>query len=128
MNLLEEHREKDKNSYAIIGACMEVHAVLGVGFTEKVYQDALEIELRHRGISFEREPIMKIVYKQEELQHVFQPDFICCESYVIELKAVQQLTDLNRAQIINYLHATNLKYGILVNFGETSLKFERYSN
>lgn len=130
MDLLKEYglTGRDKKSYAIISACMEVHRILGTGFMEKVYQDALEVEFKRRNIPYEREKIFKITYKDVELQHVFQSDFVCYNEYIVELKAVKELNDIFRAQVINYLHASGLKHSLLINFGETSLKYERYIN
>ena len=130
MDLLKEFglKERDKKSYAIIGACMEVHKILGAGFLEKVYQDALEVEFKRRNIPYEREKIFKITYKGVELRHVFQSDFVCYDEYIVELKDVKELDDIFRAQVINYLHASGLKHSLLINFGETSLKYERYIN
>ena len=130
MDLLKEFglKERDKKSYAIIGACMEVHKVLGAGFLEKVYQDALEVEFKRRNIPYEREKMFKIIYKGVELQHVFQSDFVCYDEYIVELKAVKELDDIHRAQVINYLHASGLEHSLLINFGETSLRYERYIN
>ena len=130
MDLLKEYglTGRDKRSYAIIGACMEVHNILGVGFVEKVYQDALEIEFKRRNIPYEREKIFKIMYKGEELQHVFQSDFVCYDEYIVELKAVKELDNIFRSQVINYMHASGLKHSLLINFGETSLRYERYIN
>lgn len=130
MDLLKEYglKERDKKSYAIIGACMEVHRILGAGFFEKIYQDALEVEFKRRGIPYEREKTFRIFYKGVELQHVFQSDFVCYDEYIVELKAVKELEDIFRAQVINYMHASGLKHSLLINFGETSLRYERYIN
>lgn len=115
-----------QESYDIIGACMEVHNVLGIGFVEKVYQDALEVELMKRGIPYEREKVLNITYKGIQLQHVFKPDFICYDKIILELKSERELTDVDRAQILNYLNASHYKLGWLINFGQTSLVRERY--
>ena len=130
MDLLKEYelKGKDKKSYSIIGACMEVHKILGAGFIEKVYQDALEVEFKRRGIPYEREKTFKITYKGIELQHVYQSDFVCYDEYIVELKAVKELDDIFRAQLINYMYASGLKHSLLINFGETSLRYERYIN
>ena len=130
MDLLKEYelKGKDKKSYSIIGACMEVHKILGAGFIEKVYQDALEVEFKRRGIPYDREKTFKITYKGIELQHVYQSDFVCYDEYIVELKAVKELDDIFRAQVINYMYASGLKHSLLINFGETSLRYERYIN
>ena len=115
-------------SYAIIGAAMRVHQVLGQGFAEKVYQDALEIEFKKRGIPYEREKQYHITYDGIVLDHIFQPDFVCYDKIVVELKAVSELDNGNREQCINYIHAANMKLGLLLNFRSNSLQYERFVN
>ncbi|MFH1440883.1 MAG: GxxExxY protein [Candidatus Omnitrophota bacterium] len=117
-----------KESYKIIGACMEVHKVLGPGFLEAVYQEALAIEFRHQGIPFEQEKELTITFKGIELEKIYNADFVCYGKIILETKAVKELCDNHRAQIINYLKATKMKLGLLVNFSETSLKYERFIN
>lgn len=117
------YREK---SYKIIGAAMEVHKTLGMGFTEYVYQDALEVELQKRNIPFEREKHITVTYKEVVLKHDYYADFLCYDGIIVELKAVCSLDDSHRCQILNYLKATGIKVGLLINFGESSLKFERF--
>ena len=112
--------------HKIIGAAMAVHRYFGCGFTEKVYQDALEIELGNQNIPFEREVELHAVYNGQELASTFKPDFICYHKIIVELKAVQELDDIHRAQAINYGKVAESDIAILINFGETSLKFERY--
>ena len=107
---------------------MEVHKVLGCGFTEKVYQDALEKEFVREGIPYEREKPMKVVYKDEMLQSEFVPDFVCYGKIIVELKAVQELDDMHRAQAINYARVANIQLALLLNFGATSLEKERFFN
>lgn len=113
-------------AYQIIGAAMAVHNELGSGMREIVYGDALEIEFKLRGIPFQREQTFNVVYKGVELQHKFKCDFVCFNNIIVELKAEKELTDIDRSQIINYLKITKYPLGILINFGETSLKYERY--
>lgn len=113
---------------AIIGAAMEVHKTLGCGFLEKVYQEALEIELKSRCIPTEREQLINIKYKGIALAQPYKADFVCHNDIIIELKAVSKLEDVHRAQVVNYLKATGYQVGYLFNFGETSLKFERFIN
>ena len=113
---------------AIIAACMAVHGELGNGFLEAVYQDALEIEFRERGIPYRREAQIQIFYKGHKLGKDYYADFICFDRIIVELKCVARLVNANKAQVINYLHGTRLKMGLLVNFGETSLKWERLTN
>jgi GxxExxY protein len=117
---------KDPRTYAIIGAAMEVHRYLGCGFVEPVYQDALEIELRLRGVPFEREPEVRIRYKDAEIPSRYKPDFFCYGEIVVELKALEILTAIEEQQILNYVKATGFQVGLLVNFGGTSLEYKRF--
>lgn len=120
-------RTRDELTHDIIGAAMEVHRRLGCGFTEKVYQDALEKELLFRKIPHEREVRMQVIYRGEPLASDFIPDFVCGGKVIVELKAVEELTDLHRAQTINYLHVSGLSAALLINFGTPSLDFERFN-
>lgn len=104
-------------SYAINGAAMEVYNQLGPGFLEAVYQEALERELLSRGIPFEREKLLTISYKGENLKQTYKADFVCYGKIIVELKAVSELTDAHRSQVYNYLHATGFHLGIILNFG-----------
>ena len=112
--------------HEIAGAAMAVHRYFGCGFTEKVYQDALGIELGNRGIPFMREAELHAVYNNIALASTFKPDFICYDKIVVELKAVKELDDIHRSQAINYGKIAGSDVSLLVNFGEQSLKFERY--
>ena len=125
MNVEKELVCKDE-AYQIIGAAMAVHNELGSGMREIVYGDALEIEFKLRGIPFQREQTFNVVYKGVELQHKFKCDFVCFKNIIVELKAEKELTDIDRSQIINYLKITKYPLGILINFGESSLMYERY--
>ena len=115
-------------TYAIIGACMEVHKQLGCGFLEKVYQDALEIEFQLRHIPYEREKHITIEYKGRTIDHDYYADFICYDKVIVELKSVAELCTAHKAQVLNYLNAKRLGVGLLVNFGETSLRYVRVAN
>ena len=115
-----------EETHKIIGAAMTIHRFFGCGFTEKVYQDALEIELGNQNIPFEREVELHAFYNGQELASTFKPDFICYNKIIVELKAVQELDDVHRAQAINYGKIAESEIALLINFGETSLKFERY--
>jgi len=117
-----------EESYNIIGAAMEVHKVLGPGFAEPVYQEALAIEFELRGIPFEKEKQLKITYKDRTFKKTFQSDFVCYSKIVIEAKALSQLISDHESQVLNYLKATNFKLGILINFGEKSLVYKRLAN
>ena len=115
-------------SYSIISACLEVHKTLGSGFLEAVYQKALEIEFAERNISFKAEQPINITYKGYVLNKDYFADFICYDSIIIETKAVSKIIGAHKAQLLNYLKGTGLKLGIIVNFGEQSLKWERITN
>ena len=112
--------------YKIVGACMAVHRELGQGFLESVYQEALAIELQGLGIPFQREQDINIIYKGITLHKVFKADFICYDEIIIELKALSGLTNDHVAQLLNYLKATGLRVGVLVNFGTHSLEHQKY--
>ncbi|MBX3441914.1 MAG: GxxExxY protein [Planctomyces sp.] len=103
-------------SYAIMGACFEVYKELGCGFLESVYQEALAFEFQRRGVPHVPKPLVTIQYKQQELCQRYQPDFVCYGRIIVELKAVAELSDILRAQVHNYLRATAMKLGLLVNF------------
>lgn len=117
--------ERDPQTYAIIGAAMEVHSQLGCGFLEAVYQEALAKELDLRGIPFKREVELLIGYKGEPLAARYRADFICYDEIIVELKAISSLMPADVAQLINYLKATGCHRGLLLNFGAQSLQFER---
>jgi GxxExxY protein len=106
-----------EDSYRIVGACFEVYREKGCGFLEGVYQECMEIELRLQGVPYVPKKPLALEYKCCPLHSTYAPDFICYESIVLELKAVTELTDEHRAQVQNYLKATRLKLGLLVNFG-----------
>jgi len=112
-------------TYEIIGAAMEVHATLGAGFLESVYQEALAIELLSRGIPFETEKRLEIYYKGIKLEKHFEADFICDNRVIVEIKALSALTTEHQAQVLNYLKATGIKVGLLINFGSKSLEHKR---
>lgn len=106
-----------EESYKIIGAAFDVYNTLGFGFLEAVYQECLELELKKRNIPYEREKELFINYDGQVLKQTYKADFVCYDKIIVELKAVSELCDANRAQVYNYLHATNMKLGILLNFG-----------
>ena len=112
-------------SYKIIGAAMEVHRILGCGFVEVVYQEALEEEFKKRNIPYEREKELLIQYKEKPLSKTFRADFVCYDDIILELKAVSDFTDDHYAQIYSYLKASNLSLGILINFGKANLDYQR---
>ncbi|HNW55048.1 MAG TPA: GxxExxY protein [Bacteroidales bacterium] len=112
-------------TYEIIGAAMEVHATLGPGFLESVYQEAFAIELLSRKISFDTEKRIDIFYKGVKLEKHFVADFICDNHVIVEIKALSALTNEHQAQVLNYLKATGIKVGLLINFGSNSLEHKR---
>lgn len=111
--------------YQIIGAAMEVHRILGCGFKESVYQEALEKELSLRNIPFIREHTLPVYYKGELLHTDYRPDFICYNKIIVELKAVNKMIDEHYSQVLSYLRAGELPLGLLINFGELSLNYNR---
>jgi GxxExxY protein len=114
-----------KESYALVGVCMEVHRTLGHGFLEVVYKVALEWEFTRQGIPFEREKPYPVSYKNVLLPHVFQADFVAYGCIILEIKAKSLLTDEHLAQTMNYLAISRNKLGLLVNFGRGSLEHKR---
>ncbi len=125
---MEEYLHKDE-TYKIIGACFEVYNEKGCGFLEPVYQECLEMELGMQSIPFAPQKSVGLEYKGCPLKHTYEPDFLCFGKIVVEIKAVSQLTDEHRAQLINYLNATGHEVGLLVNFGRyPKLEYERIAN
>jgi GxxExxY protein len=113
-------------SYKIMGACFEVYKEKGCGFTEPVYQECLAIEFSRQGIPFVSQPSFDVEYKGTKLELFFKPDFVCFGSIIIELKALSKLRDEHRSQVLNYLHATKFRLGLLVNFGHhPKVEYER---
>ena len=104
---------------------MEVHNELGNGFLEPIYQEALEEEFKIQNIPYEREKLLTVVYKGKKLNKEYYADFVCYENIIVELKSVSMLSKPHKAQVLNYLNAANMEIGLLVNFGQTSLKWER---
>ena len=111
----------------IIGAAMEVHRTLGCGFLESVYEEALAVEFGLRNVPFERQKPLDVFYKEKSVKQ-FVCDFLVAEVVLVELKAIKQLTEVEIAQLLNYLKATNLKLGLLLNFGASSLQYKRVIN
>jgi GxxExxY protein len=113
--------------FAIVGAAMAVHNELRSGFAECVYQESMEIELRLRGIPFERQKLLQISYKGQVLSSVFVADLVCFGSVIVELKAQRGIAGYEESQIINYLRATGIRVGLLINFGDPGrLEWHRY--
>lgn len=116
---------KDRAACAILGAAMAVHRELGHGFLESVYQEALEREFQYKNIVYERQKKLPIFYRGVLLKSSFQADFVCYGSVIVELKALQKITDDDEAQLINCLKASNIPKGLLLNFGAKSLQYKR---
>ena len=117
---------RDEKTYAIIGAAIDVLKELGCGFLEAVYQEALEREFITQGIQFKSQPVVQIAYKGSLLNKTYQPDFICYDEVILEIKAISGLSGIEEAQLINYLKASGLKVGLLINFGSRSLEHKRF--
>jgi GxxExxY protein len=123
--LMSEFIHKSE-TYKIIGACMEVYNTLGYGFLEIVYKDAMEIEFRNRELHYVREDEHQINYKGEILKHRFFADFTIQDSIIVEVKASKDgITDDAIAQTLNYLKASGVQLGLIVNFGKASLDYKR---
>ena len=118
----------EKETYEILGACFEVYKEKGCGFLEAVYQECLEIEFELIGLLARALVPLPLTYKERLLKKKYESDFICFDTVLVELKAVSKITDEHRAQVQNYLNATGLRVGLLVNFGHFPLvKHERFA-
>ena len=115
-------------SKRILGIAMQLHREMGCGFKEKVYQDAFEVLLKENNIEYEREKHIDLVFHGVKLEHDFFYDFLIDDKIGVELKAVSEITGEFESQIINYLHVSNHKLGLLLNFGTTSLEYRWYPN
>jgi len=114
-----------EESYKIIGACFEVHKILGHGFKEAVYKDALELELKKLDIPFIREKPFTIIYKEQKLKHFFIADFVIYETIILEVKIGGYIGEPHIKQTLNYLKASGLRLGMVINFGMPSLEYQR---
>ncbi len=112
-------------AYNLIGAAMEVHSILGCGFMESVYSHALSTEFDMRKIPYQREARICLSYKGIALEKYYVADFLCYEKILLEIKATSEHRPEHEAQVLNYLKATNLKLGIILNFGMKSLHYKR---
>ena len=121
----EEQEIARDRTYKIIGAAMHVHTDLGFGFAEPVYQHALAVEFAHQSILFDREHELSISYRGVRLPVSYRADFLCFGSVIVELKAAASLADRDRSQVMNYLKATGLARGLLLNFGSERLEYRR---
>ena len=118
----ENHESREKilfkeESYAIQGAVFEVYREMGCGFLEAVYQECLEREFKRAGIPFVAQQELRLYYKGDTLSQIYKPDFICFQKIIVELKAAKEIASEHKAQTFNYLKATGLRLGLLVNFG-----------
>ena len=119
---------REKETYEILGACFEVYKEKGCGFLEAVYQECLEIEFELRGLPARALVPLPLTYKERLLKKKYEADFICFDTVLVELKAVSKITDEHRAPVQNYLNATGLRVGLLVNFGHFPLvEHERFA-
>ena len=116
---------RDPQTYGIIGAAMEAHRELGCGFLEAVYQEALAIELTHRHIPFCQQVELRVSYRDVPLRCSYRADFLCFERVIVEIKAARALSGQDEAQVLNYLRASGLHTGLLLNFGGPSLSWRR---
>ncbi len=116
-----------EESFKIVGACFEVYNGMGQGFLEAVYQECLALEFAEQGIPFVEQPHLKLKYKAKPLKQAYQPDFLCFDEIILEIKSARNLADEHRAQVINYLKATGKPLALLVNFGHyPKLESERF--
>jgi GxxExxY protein len=125
MQASTQKADRDAQTYAIIGAAMEVHRVLGHGFLEAVYQEVLSEEIQRREIPSCQQVELPISYKGKTLATHYRADFVVFESIIVEIKALDMLTSREKAQLLNYLKASGYHRGLLVNFGARSLQHER---
>ena len=118
-------RQEYREVYNVVGAAMEVYNTLGRGMAEAIYQEALDVEMRNRGMVPEREKVLNLTYKGVVLDKTYKADFLY-KGIIIELKAVDEINSDHRAQLFNYMRITGLQRGILINYGEKFLRSERY--
>jgi GxxExxY protein len=114
-------------AYAVVGAAMDVYYTMGIGFPEPVYHAAMIVELGRRHIPFESQKKLDVFYKETKLDKKYFPDFVCYEQVVVELKVVPRITNIEVAQLLNYLKITRKRLGLLINFGAgPRLEWKRY--
>ncbi len=123
---VDKYMDRDIRTHEIIGAAMEVHRTVGPGHLEAVYQECLEIEFTLRDIPFISQPRLEIFYKEQKLKKYYVPDFIAYNEVVVEIKAEQSLSKVDEAQLINSLIISRNNTGLLLNFGEESLRYKRF--
>lgn len=117
-----------EESYKIIGCCMSVYNGLGSGFLEAVYEEALETEFKKNGVPYKKQVKLDLFYQGKKLNKTYRADFICYDKIVLELKVVNNTPIAFYKQLRNYLKATNLELGMLINFGSSSLMYKRILN
>ena len=117
-----------EESFKIIGACMKVHRLLGAGFLEAVYEEALEKEFKIQNIPFKKQVKLELFYDNQKLQKHYRADFVCYDTIILEIKAVAQIPIAFNAQLKNYLKCTKMELGMLINFGTPSLTYKRILN
>ena len=125
--MISKNREllfKDE-AHAVVGAAMKLHAALGNGFLETVYQEGLALAFRKFGVPFEAQKELRIELWGEKLNKTYFADFVCFGKIIVEIKALQKLSGAEESQVLNYLKATGFRLGILINFGAPSLEFKR---
>ena len=115
----------EDSTYKIIGIAMKIHRDLGAGFLEAVYEEAMIIELKEVKIPFKNQVEIDIYYRKKKLDKKYRADFIIDEKILVEMKGISSLTEVNDAQMINYLKATKLRIGLILNFGRSSLEWKR---
>jgi len=123
---MEDVDQRDPHTYAIIGVGMQVHNHLGFGFLEPVYHEAMTIEMTRAGIPFRRECALPIHYRGAVLECRYRADFICFDDVLVELKALTHLSGTEDAQVLNYLRASRIFKGLLLNFGTAKLGYKRF--
>jgi len=115
----------NSKTYNIIGAAMQVHQEIGCGFKERIYHEAFALQFQESHIPYEQEKPLFLDYKGTTLKNHFRVDFICYQSIIVEIKSIKELTNLETAQVLNYLKASKLEKALLINFGQESLQFKR---
>jgi GxxExxY protein len=126
VNILDDNDLLYKEeSYKVIGVCFDIYNILGKGLLESVYKDAMEYEFAQKNIPFEREKLYKVKYKNIFLNHFFYADFVVYDNIILEVKAVSSIITEHIKQTMNYLSITGCKLGIIINFGESSLRYKR---
>ncbi|MBN2376032.1 MAG: GxxExxY protein [Sedimentisphaerales bacterium] len=114
--------------YCIVGAAMNVSSELGSGFLEAVYQEALEMEFADCNMPFEPQKRIRISYKNRMLKREYIADFLCYDKIIVEIKAIKSITGIEESQLLNYLKATKLPLGLIINFGHPKMEWKRYAN